>query len=310
MQPSSLAILLRNMSDLPVSQADLFLLSEWNQNSSLSVDEQREQVFAKWVALGFHGREVFGLWSLYDYLVCGKANRSEQRLKSRSVLDLLPHSQDFLNRIRLPTERLLTDDPLWLRTCYEPSTKDSWARVQSYLEHKFGNPPPIFNNPSLYNFDSDWEKVFLRCPELLISTQSAEEYDEYVNEALQEGIEDESEDAQHAEESGYDPVEDGLPWICFYSEYLWRLVAGRIHIVDAITLASDGRDAGKVLVMWFDHCGRAIRYYREELDEAGSIAKCFNYILRDLRYWQNAEIGGSYEWGALLGPPYGENGRE
>ncbi|CAG8927359.1 unnamed protein product [Penicillium salamii] len=289
MQPSPLARLFRNMSDLPVSQADLFLLSEWHQNSSLSDDEQREQIFAKWVALGFHGRE---------------------KLKSRSVLDLLPHDQELLNRIRLPTERSLTDDPLWLRTCYEPSTKDSWARVQSHLEHKFGNPPPIFNSPSLYNFNSDWEKVFLRCPELLISTQSAEEYDEYVNEALQEGIEDESEDAQHAEESGYDPVEDGLPWICFYSEYLWRLVAGRIHIVDATTLASDGRDAGKVLVMWFDHCGRAVRYYREELEEAGNIAKCFDYILRDLRCWQNAEIGGSYEWGAPLGPPYGENGRE
>ncbi|CAG8429201.1 unnamed protein product [Penicillium salamii] len=285
------------MSDLQVSQADLFLLSEWQQNSSLSVDAQREQIFAKWVALGLHGREPY-----ID---------QQRKTTGRYVLGLPLHSQELLNRIRLPTERSLTDDPLWLRTCYEPSTEESWARIQSYLEHKFGgNPPPIFNSPSLYNFGSDWEKVFLRCPELLSNTQSAEEYDEYVNEALQEGIEDESEDAQHAEESGYDPVEDGLPWICFYSEYLWRLVAGRIHIVDAITLASDGRDAGKVLVMWFDQCGRAIRYSREELDEAGSIAGCFDYILRDRRCWQNAEIGGSYEWGAPLGPPYGENKRE
>ena len=105
-------------------------------------------------------------------------------------------------------------------------------------------------------------------------------------------------------------MEDEHPWICFYSEYLWRLIAGRIHIGDAITLASEGRDAGKVLVMWFDQGGRAIRYAREELDEAGSIAGCFNYILKDHGCWDNAEIGEFYEWGAPLGPPYGENGRE
>ncbi|KAJ5715692.1 uncharacterized protein N7483_012873 [Penicillium malachiteum] len=234
----------------------------------------------------------------------------QDRIKGTSVLSLPPQSQELLNRIRLPAERSLSDDPIWLRTCYDPSTEDSWTNIQNYLELKFGHPPSTFNDPSLYNFGSNWEKVFLRAPQLLSNDQSAEEYDEYVDEALQEGIESESMDAQHAEENGYDPVEDELPWTCFYSEYLWRLVAGRIHIVDAKTLAHKGRNAGKVLVMWFDHGGRAIRYAREELDEAGSIGGCFDYILKDHNCWANGDIGESYEWGAPLGPPYGEYSSE
>ncbi|KAJ5691638.1 hypothetical protein N7488_012373 [Penicillium malachiteum] len=203
----------------------------------------------------------------------------------------------------------MTDDTLWLRTCYDPSTEDSWASIQSYFEKDFwGDVPPIFNDPSLYNYGSNWEKFFLRFPQLLSNDQTVEEYDESVDEALQEGIESESIDAQHAEENGYDPVEDANPWTCFYSEYLWRLVAGRLHIIDAKTLAKKGRHAGKILVMWFDHGGRAIRYSRQTLNEAAEIAACFHYMLRDRGCWEYAQIGDSYEWGAPLGPPYWHSG--
>lgn len=153
----------------------------------------------------------------------------------------------------------------------------------------------------MYNFGDNWENIFLRTPQLLRNTCLAEEHEEYVAEALQEGIEAENFD----EEQGYDS-EDAMPWMTFYSEYLWRLSAGRIYIADAKTLASKGRNAGKILVVWYDECGRGIRCYRQKLDEAVEETGCFSYLLKDHACWENAEICESYEEGAPLGPPYDE----
>ncbi|KAJ5150880.1 uncharacterized protein N7482_010132 [Penicillium canariense] len=254
---------------------------------------------------------------LAPYYFNEKTNLSEQpyrnqkrRLEGRSIRDLPLYSQELLDRIRLPAERDLNDDPCWLRTYYDPSSEDSWGQIQDYIDTKIGGPVTVYNDSSLYNFGSNWEKIFLRAPQLLDNTCLFEEYEEYVEEALEEGIESESGDAQHAGENGYDPVEDENPWICFYSEYLFRLAAGHIYIVDEKTLASEGPDAGTVLVMWYDECGRAIRYYREEAMHAAEIANLAPCYLKDYACWDNAEIGESYEWGAPLGPPYGENRRE
>jgi hypothetical protein len=69
------------MSDLLASQADLFLLvnslcvlwyvrilttfkEKWQDDSSLSTDSQREQIFSEFVALGILGREVIQSWAL------------------------------------------------------------------------------------------------------------------------------------------------------------------------------------------------------------------------------------------------------
>ncbi|KAJ5797044.1 uncharacterized protein N7518_005584 [Penicillium psychrosexuale] len=98
------------------------------------------------------------------------------------------------------------------------------------------------------------------------------------------------------------------PWTLFYSDYHIQLVINRIHIVDKIALASEGPDAGKVLVVFVDECGRAIRYSRLELKDAADIAYLSNFMLKEYGCWANAQIGQSYEWGAPLGPPYCENG--
>jgi hypothetical protein len=224
-----------------------------------------------------------------------------------SVLSLPISSQELLDRVRQPSiERRLTDGPYWVRTCYEPSSESSWAAIQSHLERKYSEPD-ICNDPSLYNFGSNWEQIFLRLPQLLDNRYSAKEYEEDAQECLQAGIEAEAFDRQVAEESGYDPVEDENPWTLFYSDYHMQLVINRIHIVDKTTLASEGPDAGKVLVVFVDQCGRAIRYSRLELKGAAEIAYLSNFMLKEYGCWANAQIGQSYEWRAPLGPPYGEN---
>jgi hypothetical protein len=185
-----------------------------------------------------------------------------------------------LDRVRQPSiERRLTDGPYWVRTCYEPSSESFWAAIQSHLERKYSEPD-ICNDPSLYNFGSNWEKIFFGC-------HSCWTLDIH---------------RQVAEDGGYDSVEDENPWTLFYSDYHMQLVINRIHIVDKTTLASGGPDAGKVLVVFVDECGRAIRYSRRELKDAADIAYLSNFMLKEYGCCQ------SYKWGAPLGPPYGENG--
>ncbi|KAJ5701331.1 hypothetical protein N7488_008879 [Penicillium malachiteum] len=268
-----------------IRQADLFLLENWQEDSPLSMDAQREEIFAKYVALGVRGREPY-------------------RNQQRKIGDLPTHSQEFLDRIRLPAERSLNDGPCWIRTFYDPSSDDAWAQIQEYIDTSILLPPTVYNDLLLYNFGSNWEKIFLRAPQLLDNKSSVEDHEEYIKEALEEGIESENMDAEDAEEEGYDSEGDIDPWICFYSEYLFRLAVRRMHVVDKRTLASKGPDAGTVLVIWFDECGRVIRYYREEAREAVRVTDLDPCYAKDHPCWEYVEIGESYQWGAPLGPPY------
>ena len=70
-----------------------------------------------------------------------------------------------------------------------------------------------------------------------------------------------------------------------------RLVAGRVHIVDATTLVLGGSDVGIVLVMWFDQCGRAIRHSRQPLEDALEIANVSDAMLKENSCWANVHIG-------------------
>jgi hypothetical protein len=166
------------------------------------------------------------------------------------------------------------------------------------------------DDASQYDFGSNWAKVFLRMPQLLESSESAEEYETSVKEALDSGIEAEAGDAEQAEMDGYDPEEDALPWPLFYDEYHMALIMGRIYIIDAKTFAEEGRNAGKVLAVWFDECGRVIRSYRQTVEDAASYVNLDDCYLTEHGCWANARIGKDYEWGGPLGPPYGDSSED
>ncbi|PYI04709.1 hypothetical protein BO78DRAFT_388405 [Aspergillus sclerotiicarbonarius CBS 121057] len=131
----------------------------------------------------------------------------------------------------------------------------------------------------------DWNRIFLRMPQLLGIDDSAEEHQDFVEEALQEGIEWDAGDAENAAADGYGSEEDGLPWPVFHAGYDQACVVGRIHIIDSQTLASEGKDAGNVLVVFFDECGWAVRFSREELGHVADITRVDNCMLDEHGCW-------------------------
>ncbi|KAF7114420.1 hypothetical protein CNMCM5793_008724 [Aspergillus hiratsukae] len=260
-----------NMEDPILSAADLLLLERWQEDSPLSPDAQREQIFAEFMTLGVDGQQRGFRWSV-----------------------LTPEERGTLERVRQPVPERIREWTPWLRTCYEPSTDAAFSRIVDRLEYQFGGQIIILNDPALYNFGPDWHKIFLRIPQLLEYWDSAEGYHERLQEALRE-------------ESDFDEeLEDNIKWEDEgdYLYYYWALVVGRMHIVDKTTLASEGRNAGKVRIVWFDACGRVVGSYRAELGYAADITAVDNPMLDEHSCWVHGKVGKEFNWGAPLGPPY------
>ncbi|GAQ04643.1 hypothetical protein ALT_1964 [Aspergillus lentulus] len=244
------------MEDPILSAADLFLL----EDSPLPPDAQREQIFGEFTTLGVDGQQSY-------------KDQQEQRGFRWSVL--MPEERGILERVRQPVPERIREWTPWLRTCYEPSTEAAFSRIVDRLESQFGGQIIILNNHALYNFGPDWYKIFLRIPQLLEYWDSAEGYHERLQEALR------------AESDFDEEREDNITWgdEGDYLYYYWALVVGRIHIVDKTTLASEGRNAGKVRIVWFDAFGRAVRSYRVELGYAADITAVDNPMLDEHSCW-------------------------
>ncbi|KAJ5760682.1 hypothetical protein N7520_007838 [Penicillium odoratum] len=152
----------------------------------------------------------------------------------------------------------------------------------------------ICNNESLYNFGPNWEKIFLIKPELLETYLTAEEYEEAIQLSLREGIELEA-------DSSRDPVDDVDLDLQISFSYHQATSLNQIHIVDATTLAPEGPDTGKVLIVFFDQFGRIVCYAREEPFESVELTALTNAHLDDHACWAWANIGELYQkvnhWG-------------
>ncbi|KAJ5719735.1 hypothetical protein N7493_007313 [Penicillium malachiteum] len=275
-------------------QSDLFLLERWEEDSPLSMEAQREQIFSEFLQLGVRGREPY---------------RIQKRNAGSYVNDLPAHSQELLQRVRQPNiGRDIVNDQLilWLRTYYADDSEPAWDTIYEEEMTRFLEEDMICNDESLYNFGPNWERIFLLKPEILETGQSLAKYEEVTQLALSEAAQFEA-DAHSSAEDSRDPADDLELDSQISFDYHQKKSLNRIHIVDATTLASDGPDAGKVLIVFFDEFGQTVRYAREEADEAVENTALTNAHLDDHACWANAKIGELYQRGHPLGPPYSGN---
>lgn len=136
-------------------------------------------------------------------------------------------------------------------------------------------------------------------PQLLESPRDLEEHEETTQLALNGALEWHAEDGYE-----YDFHDRESPWPFHYRYYHLELVIGRIRVIDATTLATEGHHSGKILVVWFDECERAIRYSREELENESDLANQANHRGHETLSWNSSHLGKSYRFGQPLGPPY------
>ncbi|KAJ5715267.1 uncharacterized protein N7483_012448 [Penicillium malachiteum] len=259
------------------------------------MEAQREQIFSEFIQLGVRSREPY---------------RIQKRQNRLNYVDDLPaDSQELLQRVRQPDiRRDIVNNQLilWLRTCYGPDSEPAWNTSHDEEMSRLLEEDMICNDESLYNFGLNWERIFLLRPEILETGRNVQKYEEETQSALSEVVESEANSSQGADDS-LDPVEAlDMDRDISFSYHRMRSL-NRIHIVDATTLASDGPDAGKVLIVFFDELGQTVRYARDELDEAVEHTALTNIYLEDHLCWAYANIGELYQRGHPLGPPYSEN---
>lgn len=237
-----------------------------------------------------------------------------QQRRIISAADLSEQDRETLARLRQPpAERVLTPGGgIWLRTCYQAGSNAAFAALVQSAD--LPELPPgfqiIFDDASLYDFGPDgWQRIFTRMPQMLEREFfTAQDYERKKQQALEAAMDAEAEDRKQAEEDGYDPDEDATPWQDLYEGYHWAVAIGNLYIIDEKALASAGPDAGKLLVAWFDDCGRVVRSARQTAAEASdTMGLIESGYVRDHAVWTNADPGEEYEWDAPLGPPYGSD---
>jgi hypothetical protein len=77
------------------------------------------------------------------------------------------------------------EDPVWLRTCYNPDLDEAYEELADNAElaegYSITNSAAVLDNSSLYNFGSDWTKILTRIPRLcdFVTGSVSEDYNDW-----------------------------------------------------------------------------------------------------------------------------------
>ncbi|MCJ1432898.1 hypothetical protein MMC27_002256 [Xylographa pallens] len=268
----------------PPHWAELFLLDRWDYSSDLPLGEQRASIFAE-----------------FTY---------EDQIRAQSAFrSLSPADQALLASVRSHSERRVST-PVWLRTCYrdhDGNSTDAAHKALRMSTEGFYEPDAqghthVFDDAMLYDYGSqDWQRIFTRIPELLSAKGcTADYYEQGKAAAVQVAIEADDEEDVELEEQGYTKSEDGLHWSEMFQGVHYASVVGEIWIAD-----EEAINSGRLLMVWFDDCGRVIRWVRmpaEEID--GILGRIFEGSDNEHGAWELAEVGPDYDWDGICGPPY------
>jgi hypothetical protein len=200
---------------------------------------------------------------------------------------------------------------IWLRTCYrdrEGSGTDAAfaALIQSAQLPTVPGYRLVFDDSALYDYGpGGWQRIFTRMPQMLERSYTPETYDWKKKEALEEALEADAEEEAELEEEGYSRSEDGTPWMERYSRLHYVTAIGTLYIIDEEALSTQPPKKGRLLVVWYDDCGRVVRWNRQTAAEASdTMGLIESGYVNEHPVWTQAEPGEDYDWDAPLGPPY------
>jgi hypothetical protein len=227
----------------------------------------------------------------------------------------LPSADQALLASVRPFHEREVSQHIWLRTCYRDRDGNSTDAAHeallegSYIQenmHNHGDGTLILDDATLYDYGpGGWQRIFNRIPELIHDPYDPESYDRRKAEALEEALESEAAEDEELEEGGYTKSEDGMHWSDHY-EYLQYLSArGAIWIADEEALCVQPPKKRKLLIAWFDECGRVVRWNRMRSRHIFDIIGLFfERCDNEDSVWKNAEVGEDYDWDGVCGPPY------
>ncbi|KAL2014486.1 hypothetical protein VTN00DRAFT_2011 [Thermoascus crustaceus] len=269
---------------------DLYLLEQWDHNSSEVPAEQRKRLASAYVQLGWPGRKKYHQ----------QIKRKEFTQPSDAAIE------SVLKPFRTPHQRHIAHYPghvgcVWLRTAYGPGTDALHEERTDFIDWDMAidDEDHLLNDRELYGFGTNWQDVFLVLPELLDVHHGHDESDEYYfgYQRYKIAHREHSPDTLELLDGEEDPQER------------FRLEHHRIHrdYVANFVIVEDEEALrnGNVLLNFVDSQGQVVRQKRTNFDEAQMIGgMALEAAWDDMDAWRSGTVGERYREGGERGPPY------
>lgn len=230
---------------------------------------------------------------------------------------LSPLRTELQRRLALP-DGITGFGVVWLRTCYDDD--EAYAQLFARLNtdvalESFSN---VLDDGELYDFGEDWSRIFNFIPERLLGITT--EYEdgleaaqnrlglicdaqkEYISGnwdwAMMEEIEQGHLSSGNYQLTGEEKRSN------FYKQttveiHRWATVS-YILIADKKAL-----ETGEVLLVYFDDCGRTVRWKRMDPQDGEPLAGAyFDGLHVEMPWFLEAHIGRDYLPGGICGPPF------
>lgn len=185
---------------------------------------------------------------------------------------------------------------IWLRTCYDEGTDEAHQRLLSELNQDLALEVEenILDDATLYDYGDHWYRIFEVIPERLFEEVLGDidmwttpaEYEKRIREAQPNlGIK-EMADINVFKEATMN----------FHSQ----ATCNYLFISDKVAL-----NTGKVLVVFFNDCGKTVRQWRVQPEHCEEIAGAwFDCFIDEMEVFTEADTGPDYLPRGSYGPPY------
>jgi hypothetical protein len=296
---------------------ELYVLSQWN-SPSLTTDDlgtHRRQLAQKFTAIGYSGRFVCNVVET-DAVTWELSSDVQQELEVAYMAgqfdpeqaELLPPRADWesiLAPLRTELQRKLASPfsfvpngsycwgVIWLRTCYHEDSDEAHQRLLDRLnwDQALELEELILDDVALYDYGDDWDRIFEVVPERLLEELLDDKRLRDAPEIRKAPVREE----QHKLDiEGVADLKQATVRLHYHAVRKYLFVADKTAL-----------DTGKVLVVFFDDCGRMVRQSRMEPEFGEGLAGAWaNCSIDEMNEFSEAEIGPDYLPGGPCGPPY------
>lgn len=233
------------------------------------------------------------------------ANQSDSDLPPRADWEsiLAPLRTDFQRQLASPysfqAEGFSCWGIIWLRTCYDEGSDEAHQKLLDELNEELALEVDenILDDAALYNYSDDWHRVFEVIPERLGLGDTLDDLDGMPT---PEEHEARLLEAQRNFNLAINSVTDREALKFATARLHSEAVSNYLFVADKEAL-----NTGKVLLVFYDDCGRTVRQARVRPEYGEQIAGAWvEMFIWEIDEFLEAEIGHDYLPGGSCGPPY------
>ena len=229
------------------------------------------------------------------------ANQSCPALPSQADWEtiLSPLRTDFQRQLASPfsfqPEGVHCWGIIWLRTCYDEGTDEAHQKLLAELNQDLALEVEenILDDKALYDYGDDWRRIFEVVPVRLFEETMDDASMRDPPEEREAFIRDAQRNLSIEEEADIDAFKQATVRL-----HSWA-VSKYLFVSDKAAL-----DTGKVLLVFFDDCGRTVRQSRILPEHCEGIAGAwFDSFIDEMEEFTEADIGPDYLPGENLSSP-------